>query len=73
MKKIELRIGEACKKREITQADLVRKTKMRANAVSNLYRGYVDRLSLDHLEKIANALEIEDINELITLTDKEIK
>lgn len=71
MKKVELRIAEALKERNLKQSDLVAKTKMRPNAISNLYRGYVDRLSLDHLEKIANALDIDDINELITLKEVE--
>ncbi|GAF24070.1 hypothetical protein JCM19047_3939 [Bacillus sp. JCM 19047] len=64
---IELKIGETLKKRKLTQADLSKKADIRPSAISNLARGYVDRVSLDHLEKIARALEVTDINELITI------
>ncbi|HBU80863.1 MAG TPA: XRE family transcriptional regulator [Paenibacillus sp.] len=65
--RIELRLHEALSKRNLKQRDLARMTGIRPNAISNIYRGFPERLSLDHLERIANALKITDINELITL------
>lgn len=70
MKKVELRVKETCEKRNIKQSDLARKTELRKNAISVLFKGEdIQRVSIHHLEKIANALELEDINELITLVE----
>ncbi|MGN7115168.1 helix-turn-helix domain-containing protein [Lysinibacillus odysseyi] len=33
-------------------------------------RGYVDRLSIEHIEKICNALGMVEISELIQLVEK---
>lgn len=64
---VELRIDMALKQRNMTQKELAELTGIRPAAISQLYRGFVDRLNLDHIARIANALEIEDIRELITL------
>lgn len=66
--KIELRIKEAIESRGLTQKAIAEMTNIRPAAISQLVRGYVERLNLDHLQRIAEALEIEDINELITIT-----
>ncbi|MCM3792480.1 helix-turn-helix transcriptional regulator [Priestia megaterium] len=62
-----IRIKEALEKRSMLQKDLVELTGMRPNAISSLARGNNERVSLDHLSKIASALNIEDMNELIEL------
>lgn len=69
MKKIKIALADLLIERELTQAQLAEKADIRPNAISNLARGYVDRLSIDHLEKLANALDITDIRELITIVD----
>lgn len=73
MKKVKIVLAELLKVNNMTQSDLAKKADVRPNAISNLTRGYVDRLSIEHLEKIANALEIKDIRELITLVDVDEK
>ncbi len=65
--KVELRIKEAIEQRGMTQKALSDITGIRPAAISQLVRSYIERLNLDHLERIAVALEIDDINELITL------
>lgn len=65
--KIELRIKEAIENKDMTQKQLAELTGIRPAAISSLVRGYVERLNLDHLERIAIALEIDDLNELISL------
>lgn len=56
----------------MTQSQLAELTDIRPNAISNLARGYVDRLSILHIEKICTALQLESISELIELeNDKE--
>ena len=53
------------------QSQLAELAEVRPNAISNLCRGYVDRLSIEHLEKICHALELKSINELIELETEE--
>jgi DNA-binding Xre family transcriptional regulator len=65
--RIELRLHVALKQRGLKQKDLARMTGLRPNAISNIYRGFPERLSIDHIERIANALKITDIRELIVL------
>lgn len=69
MKKIKIVLADLLADRGLTQAQLAEKADIRPNAISNLTRGYVDRLSIEHLEKLANALDIEDIREIITIVD----
>jgi DNA-binding Xre family transcriptional regulator len=69
--KIELRIKEAITSRDLNQKTLAELTGIRPTAISMLARGNVERLTIDHLERIANALEIKDINELLTLTESD--
>jgi transcriptional regulator with XRE-family HTH domain len=64
---VELRLDIALKKRGMTQKELAELTGIRPAAISQITRGFVDRLNLDHIARIANALGIEDIRELITL------
>jgi transcriptional regulator with XRE-family HTH domain len=71
MHRIELRIGALLKKRGINQKQLAEMTGLRPNAISNIYRGLPERLAIDHIERIANALNITDIREIITLAPLE--
>lgn len=66
-RKLVIKLREQLDQRGMSQVKLSELTEIRPNAISNLVRGYVDRLTIDHIEKIAEVLEIEDINELITL------
>lgn len=70
MKEVRIKLAEILKEREMTQTQLAALSNVRPNAISNLCRGYVDRLSIEHIEKICNALELESIGELIELVDK---
>lgn len=69
--RIELRLHYALKQRNLKQRDLARMTGLRPNAISNMYRGFPERLSIDHIERIANALKITDIRELIVLVPED--
>jgi transcriptional regulator with XRE-family HTH domain len=64
---VELRLDTVLKQRGMTQKELAELTGIRPAAISQLTRGFVDRLNLDHIARIANALDIKDIRELITL------
>ncbi|MCU6709791.1 helix-turn-helix transcriptional regulator [Paenibacillus sp. J5C_2022] len=69
--RIEFRLHLVLKQRNLKQRDLARMTGLRPNAISNIYRGFPERLSIDHIERIANALGITDIRELIVLVPEE--
>ncbi|WAA13390.1 helix-turn-helix domain-containing protein [Fervidibacillus halotolerans] len=69
MKRVKLRIDELLAKNNLTQAQLSEMTGVRQAAISQLSRGFVSRVSIEHIEKIANALDIDDINEIMTLID----
>lgn len=45
--------------RKWTQADLARKTGIRPTTISELYHELVDRVNLDHLDLICEALDCE--------------
>lgn len=47
-----------------TQADLARATGIRPNTINELYHELVDRVNLEHLDLICEALDCE-LNELI--------
>lgn len=47
-----------------TQADLARKTGIRPNTISELYNELVERVNLDHLDKICEVLEC-DITDIL--------
>ena len=50
--------------RKWTQADLARKTGIRPTTISELYHELVDRVNLEHLDLICEALDCE-LDELI--------
>ena len=54
-----------------TQADLARKTGIRANTINDLYHEMSDRISLEQLDLICEALDI-DLFDLIERTPNEI-
>jgi transcriptional regulator with XRE-family HTH domain len=66
---VDLRIGEAIRKRGLTQKQVAEMTGIRPSTISDLARGsgFVDRVNIHHLGKIANVLGITDIRELIEL------
>lgn len=58
---LSTRLGE----RKMTQADLARATGIRPNTISELYHELVDRVNLEHLDMICDALHC-NLDELIT-------
>lgn len=65
MKKITIKLKDILNQRGISQSDFAAATGIRPNAISNLCRNYVDRLNIEHIEKIMDHLQLEDIRELI--------
>lgn len=65
MAEIQIVLNDILKDRRLTQSDLAYMTGIRSEAISNIVRGKVERLSLDHLQKIMTALELTDVSKLL--------
>jgi len=61
-------LKQTLQERNITQAELAEMTGLRPNAISNICRGYVDRISISHIVRICQALEMEDVNKILTVS-----
>lgn len=70
MSKVRLRIDELLKNRGLTQQELSRLTGIRQAAISEMVRNKRQKISIHHLEKIAKALGITDVNELLTIEEE---
>lgn len=64
--KVKIRLREVLEERGMTQQELAERTGIRPAAISALSRAIVERINIDHLERIASELGITDINELVT-------
>ncbi|MGG4042364.1 helix-turn-helix domain-containing protein [Bacillus smithii] len=73
MKKVILTIDKAMKKQGLNQKELAELSGLREATVSMLVRNKYDRVQLAHLEAIADALDINDISELMTIVDDKQK
>lgn len=65
--KLRMKFGDLLKERNMTQKTLSEQTGLRPAVVSALSRGIVERLTIDHIERIADALGITDLTELMSL------
>lgn len=62
---LSTKLGE----RRWTQADLARKTKIRPSTINELYHEICDRVNLDHLDRICEALECDLTDILVRIPD----
>lgn len=64
---VKIHLSRLLGERRWTQADLVRKTGIRPNTISEIYNELVDRINLEHMDLICEALdcEIADLLEYI--------
>jgi len=67
MRKITIRLNEVMKERGLTQTQLSEMAKVRQAAISEMSRNLREQVNLRTLEKIADALDIDDISELIVI------
>jgi putative transcriptional regulator len=65
MLKLTVKLKEVLKKRNMTQLELSKKAKVRQAAISELCRNERKEINLEQMERIAEALGISDIGELI--------
>lgn len=72
MPEIKIMLGQILKDRNLSQSELVHLTGIRSESISNLARNKSERVSLDHLAKIMAALDITDVNEILSyIPDKQ--
>ncbi|WP_342415372.1 helix-turn-helix transcriptional regulator [Paenibacillus sp. FSL R10-2782] len=67
MRTIRLRLNEVMAQRGLTQTQLAELSGVRQAAISEMSRNIREQINLKTLVKIADALEINDISELISL------
>jgi transcriptional regulator with XRE-family HTH domain len=70
MLRVRLKVKDLIHKRGLTQVQLSELTGIRQAAISEMSRDIRENVSLRHLEKIANALNITDIREIIDIVDE---
>lgn len=64
---IRIRLSTLLGEKRWTQADLARRTGIRPNTINELYHDFADRVSLEQIDRICNALEC-DLSDLIVYT-----
>lgn len=69
-KKVIVKINELLKQKNISLRELSRLTDIRHAALSELANQKRQNINFSHIEKIADALNIEDIRDIITIEDK---
>lgn len=63
--KVKLKVKELLEERNITQEKLAQISGIRESTISDIVRGTRTVINFEHLSKIAEALEIDNISQLI--------
>ena len=67
---VKLKVKEALESRKLSQKKLAEMSGIRESTISDIVRGTRTVIKFEHLSKIAEALEVTDIRELIDFEDK---
>ena len=67
---VKLKVKEALESRKLSQKKLAEMSGIRESTSSDIVRGTRTVINFEHLSKIAEALEVTDIRELIDFEDK---
>lgn len=67
---VKLKVKEALESRKLSQKKLAEMSGIRESTISDIVRGIRTVINFEHLSKIAEALEVTDIRELIDFEDK---
>ena len=68
--KVELLINDLLAERSLSLRELARLSGIEPSNLSNLANGKRERIYLEHIERIADALEITDISKIMKLIRK---
>ena len=67
--KVKLKVKELLEERNITQKKLAQISGIRESTISDIVRGTRTVINFEHLSKIAEALEIDNISQLIDVEE----
>lgn len=67
---VKLKVKEAIEERGITQKKLAEMSGIRESTISDIVRGTRTVINFEHLSKIADALKVNGITELIDFVSK---
>lgn len=70
-KKVVVKIAELVKTHQISLRELSRRSDVRHAALSELSNGKRESINFSHIERIAEALNIQDIREIIDLVEED--
>jgi putative transcriptional regulator len=70
-RKIRLKLRDILNERDIEQKELAEKTELSVRTISELCNNITKRYPREALERIADALEIDDISELIEIVQSD--
>lgn len=71
-KRIVLHVEDLIEKENISLRELGRQADIQISALSPLANGKKQRIDLGHLKRIAEALDLNDMNDIISIEDDEI-
>ena len=69
-RKVEVLINDLLAERQMSLRELARLSGIEPSNLSNLANGKRQKIYLEHIERIADALEIDDISEVIRIVEK---
>lgn len=67
---VKLKVKEALESRKLSQKKLAEMSGIRESTISDIVRGTRTVINFEHISKIAEALEVTDIRELIDFEEK---
>lgn len=71
--RVNILLKEAMKKRNLTQMQLSELSGVRQAAISELYRNARQEINLIMIAKLATAMDIKDISELLQFDDEDVE
>ena len=69
-RKVEVLINDLLAERQMSLRELARLSGIEPSNLSNSANGKRQKIYLEHIERIADALEIDDISEIIRIVEK---
>ncbi|WP_411830024.1 helix-turn-helix domain-containing protein [Metasolibacillus meyeri] len=69
---IKIHLSKVLGTKRMTQAELARRTDIRPNTINEIYHELIERINLEHLDKICEVLDCE-ISDLIEYVPKSRK
>ncbi|EGO6086899.1 helix-turn-helix transcriptional regulator [Enterococcus faecalis] len=70
VRKVEVLINDLLAERQMSLRELARLSGIEPSNLSNLANGKRQKIYLEHIERIADALEIDDISRILKLNRK---